>query len=843
MKNTKPICMALAAAVLAGCKTQEMSSTPFYTGDDVKYTDKVEDRVSLWPLLYHRAPVTSVAWPIFSSADDHVAIRPLYSQYMKHSANEYNEFNVLWPIAQFDTYRNDSRIFPFFWGKNYFVAFPAFWNTDDVVAVPPVIVDKDGDGMVVLPCFFANWKNGFNTLFPLWWLDCGGAEGNHTFWAAAGLGGSKSRYWEGCKDAKHYSPPTSSGTQWLLPLFWHSSSSTSGAIDHELFWAAAGLGGYERHSSGRKNHWLLPLYVSDGDDLYTIPYSRIVDGESVESYFMAGLGGHKSAGGKYDSSWLFPLYCHEAKDGRLVTPLCYRDGKTLVTPIYGHTEKADWLLPLYYRGENSFVTPIFGSAKDVNWAVPLYWQDEHTFLSLAWSHYRGADGKLDAAVSPLLLSGYNRDRKTGDSVAYLLAGLAGRAEKKDGTSGSWVFPLFYKDADAFFTLLYGRTKTSEWLFPLYYREGDTFVTPIAGRTKDSAWVLPLYVRDENSFTSLAYASTRNPKTGEESVVIPPLLAGCSWSADTKKSSWMALAGLTGSKSAADGSHDEDWLLPLWHHREGRDFASLPFGWTGGGTSQTNRWWLTPLVGTKSGREEGFWVEPVCSHSHSGDFARIESIADAKTLPDDITFHEVAYTNYRKQVSMRLREDGHIPSARTKTKVALFFTPNKRSASAELSWDGGEYRVRDSVERGNEFALHSERTRTVEFDPRTRAKKGEHVHETSMLALGALYNSDRTETEKKVEEGSRTLLGLLYNRRREVDKVKNTEFEERNVLLKVWQRAEKNGDVSIDAFPGFTYDSKKNGYRKLSLLWRLFRHVNDPEKGTSLDLLFIPLARP
>ena len=77
----------------------------------------------------------------------------------------------------------------------------------------------------------------------------------------------------------------------------------------------------------------------------------------------------------------------------------------------------------------------------------------------------------------------------------------------------------------------------------------------------------------------------------------------------------------------------------------------------------------------------------------------------------------------------------------------------------------------------------------------------------------------------------------------MDKVKNTEFEERNVLLKVWQRAEKNGDVSIDAFPGFTYDSKKNGYRKLSLLWRLFRHVNDPEKGTSLDLLFIPLARP
>ena len=85
MKSIHPICMAFAAAaLLAGCATQEMSSTPFYTGNDVKYTDKVEDRVSLWPLLYHRAPVTSVLWPLFSSADDHVAIRPLYSQYMKH---------------------------------------------------------------------------------------------------------------------------------------------------------------------------------------------------------------------------------------------------------------------------------------------------------------------------------------------------------------------------------------------------------------------------------------------------------------------------------------------------------------------------------------------------------------------------------------------------------------------------------------------------------------------------------------------------------------------------------------------------------------------------------------
>ena len=39
------------------------------------------------------------------------------------------------------------------------------------------------------------------------------------------------------------------------------------------------------------------------------------------------------------------------------------------------------------------------------------------------------------------------------------------------------------------------------------------------------------------------------------------------------------------------------------------------------------------------------------------------------------------------------------------------------------------------------------------------------------------------------------------------------------------------------------DSKKNGYRKVSLLWRLFRYEDDPDKGFSLDILFLPICRP
>ena len=60
--------MGLAAGVtlLAGCKTEQMKSTPFYEGHDVAYTGAPEDRVNLWPLAYWREPVGSVLWPMFS---------------------------------------------------------------------------------------------------------------------------------------------------------------------------------------------------------------------------------------------------------------------------------------------------------------------------------------------------------------------------------------------------------------------------------------------------------------------------------------------------------------------------------------------------------------------------------------------------------------------------------------------------------------------------------------------------------------------------------------------------------------------------------------------------------
>ncbi len=58
--------LAAGATLLAGCKTEQMKSTPFYEGHDVTYAGAPEDRVNLWPLAYWREPVGSVLWPLLS---------------------------------------------------------------------------------------------------------------------------------------------------------------------------------------------------------------------------------------------------------------------------------------------------------------------------------------------------------------------------------------------------------------------------------------------------------------------------------------------------------------------------------------------------------------------------------------------------------------------------------------------------------------------------------------------------------------------------------------------------------------------------------------------------------
>ena len=89
----------------------------------------------------------------------------------------------------------------------------------------------------------------------------------------------------------------------------------------------------------------------------------------------------------------------------------------------------------------------------------------------------------------------------------------------------------------------------------------------------------------------------------------------------------------------------------------------------------------------------------------------------------------------------------------------------------------------------------------------------------------------------------SVLWRLWDRRREFEAVSGHEYERTRVLWRLYHDETLDGDRSIDIFPGITIDRRKDGYRKTSVLWRLFRYESDPEKGDSLDVLFIPILRP
>ena len=255
------------AALLCGCATKEMRSTPFYEGDESSFTGRIEDRVNLWPLAYWREPVFSAAFSMLSFGDDHFALRPLYSQYRQGGrGGPYDEFNLAWPLCQAD-YRDDEyRVFPFFWGKDYFAMFPLVLLKKDTTAFLPLVVND-------------SWSRG--TVFPL------------VFWTHE-------------RGERAFT---------LFPLYSYSKTP-----ERMWLWGACGLFGNYRPDTGEYAHWALPFYYANRKGVFSIPWSRTdsLDGTAVEAY-LCGLGGRTLADGAYSSSWAVPFYYHDEE--KLITPL------------------------------------------------------------------------------------------------------------------------------------------------------------------------------------------------------------------------------------------------------------------------------------------------------------------------------------------------------------------------------------------------------------------------------------------------------------------------------------------------------------------------------------------
>ena len=353
MKRLIPI--VLLATTVTGCATSQMKSTPFYSGSERVYTGRVEDRVNLWPFAYYREPALSVLWPLFSLTDDHLAVRPIYSQFRQDGKGSgYDEFNFIWPFCQFDTKHDEHRIFPLFWGDKHVDLFPlVWWRFDKSFTFFPL----------------AWWKKDrYCNVFPLWWSDNSHKlflpfyfQDENTL-AVIPFYGSDTHVdsfsqWIGPYGRYRNEKHPEQNYDWCFPFYCRDATS----FETPLF-------GWDRND---RSSWAFPLYYKDhesfvsplwcwdwGDnaDTYVVPpllsWFERTDGGRWKNRLLLGLFGWDSKPGKAVSkSWMFPLYYNE--DNAFISlPFAHvKDDYTYVTPLFGVThaehKKGGWLWPLF----------------------------------------------------------------------------------------------------------------------------------------------------------------------------------------------------------------------------------------------------------------------------------------------------------------------------------------------------------------------------------------------------------------------------------------------------------------------------------------------------------------
>ena len=198
---------------------------------------------------------------------------------------------------------------------------------------------------------------------------------------------------------------------------------------------------------------------------------------------------------------------------------------------------------------------------------------------------------------PPLLSSY-----TGGASRWDLWTLGGLGHFSGGEQAgtSHLVPLYY-----------GNRRTGTRLTPLYAAwEADSgrmrFIPPLltAWRVNDA--------RRTETFLSPLYA------TWEDDIgrlrAIPPLLSASYRDGDRR--GIVGLLGLFHARWGGEAGRRAGHLLPLYYFDDQTFLTPLAGSLKTDGT--TSRYWLTPLLGTRSGGTRGSWLFPLYSHSAQPD---------------------------------------------------------------------------------------------------------------------------------------------------------------------------------------------------------------------------------
>jgi hypothetical protein len=892
---------ALLALLGAGCATTEMKGTPFYTGEYSKRLGPAEERVNIWPLLYYRSPALSVLWPIFEHTDTHLAARPVFSVYgLDHSNHQYN---VLWPLAQFDRQTQDNRIFPFFWGggswpaDDYRVGFPLYWHfghpLDDKVGgldalFPLWSLSRHGTNSASLYCpwplvhfMHKDKKSGWH-VFPL----AGSyGDGNKYFrfqaaFLASQWGNAREEragsmvlplYGYGRRGSEwdFYSLLWSGGqgadSRWncLLPVFYHRTN-TTGSLTLSPLWLQGGA------ANPGDGGWsaLLPLfyrsYGATGSTTLSPLWLAHAATDTQEKSWQALLPLFYHSGSKESDLLLTPLWSQGASSNacwQFLLPLYYarQEGadKFWATPLGGlrnvEGQKSWMIYPLLSWGAPRadggefwalapFVHAAWNQTNSQSHVMPFYYYNSgtHTFLSLPWARWADAGGTN--SVVPPLLSWVSSDAESSD--LWLALGL-GKFSWGAQPGSQYLLPFFYHDRARQMLLSpvwaqWQTGKGSTALVPplLSWKETSPqrsdfhlllfFGKFSWGEQPGSQWLFPLFYHDrsDRTFVSLPWARWHSPSTTNSMV---PLTL--SWLTEEEQCNnfWLALGLGKFSWGKRPGS---SWLLPIYYHDpESHTFYTLPYG----RKPEDFTYYATPLVGKREGDQAGSWVFPLYSHKRDTRTGDVDDWVlwgnrwERNGVSRSVFFPVFGYHNFGPRDS----------APKSNQRWAHF---GKDFFCIPFCWYNNETYLRPSPEELKQtYAARRNKTAPPPQLPLVREDNFGH----GVFPLWRYKNVDKPAEGRSDVAGS--FLLWLYEYNRTVGPLAQApagtnDYTRSRVLWHLWHYERLNDDVSVDVFPGFTYDRKNDGFKKFSWLWRFFRYERSKDGGKKLDVLFIPFMR-
>ncbi|MGO8839266.1 MAG: hypothetical protein ACLQQ0_17775, partial [Limisphaerales bacterium] len=832
----------------------------------------VEDRVNIWPAFYYREPALSVLWPLFEMTDDYVAVRPLFSVYGLDQTN--HQYNVLWPLAQFDRRTDDSWTFPVFWSDSHFVLFPLYWH------------------------YGQPWgsEGGADSLFPLWILSRKENE-RSDLWSPWPL----VYFWSDRKD-------NTDGSM-ILPLYWYRSDDHASEFYSPLWLARQKENGdfwqclpplYFQAANGNNSSFITPLWAQGRSEavewkaMFPLWFFRQDGFGGFDLFAPLPLVRLWSDGSGSDrGSMVLPFYC-QSREGaasrflslpwssvtdqngfwRLLLPLYFQSsnavGSTLITLLWaqGRSGENNWQAsgPFWVRSQqdtnrSSLYCPWplahfwsdRGGEDHGSSVIPLYWHQrrngESQFLSWLWFSHANPDGDSRRLLPPLF---YQESTKNSSTLITPLWA-QGYSETND-----WrvVIPLCYWDRRQHVLLspLWARWRSGEsetWLAPWSLswntrspeRDDLTLLGGFAraswGEKPGPGYVFPLFYRDPADGTLLSplWLQWRNEDT--QISLVPELL---SWKTQNPERSdlWMAGGLARASWGAKPGP---DYVLPLYYHDSSRLLTPL----FGRDDRADFLYLATPLAGVRTDDHAGSWFFPLYIHSRDkatgavndnylllGGYQREQRESRSWFIP---LFY---YRDLLPPVS----------DLETNNHARAF---GKSFWCLPICWYRNDSYIRTatkSVTKTNEsaappdFALNQPPALTTTWTNAPSVRD----YTVSHGAFPLWNYASRSTPAEEISRCNTSILLWLYDYKHEVNPlpgvrpVATNDYTRARVLWRLWHYERLNGNVSVDVFPSFTYDHKTDGFKKISFLWRGFRYECAPDGKRKLDVLFVPLKR-